>query len=600
MNARISRSLISTIITLTIAVALFTLPLPTRAAPTTTFAVNTNLDGVFASACANNTAGECTLREAILEANATSGATINLPGLLAIQNYVLTIPPSGADDGMSGDLHINADMSIVGQQTIFRSVIIDATGMGDRIFNISGGVNVNISKVTIRHGAAAQGGGIYNAGNLTLSNSTVFSNTASSGGVFAGGGIYNPGTLTLMDSAVTDNAAPGGGGGGIVNAGTGTLILANSTVGGNTAGIAGGIRNDGSLHITNGTLSGNSACCGAGIYNDLNGTLTLDTSTVMSNTATDDGGGINNTGLLTITTSTVAGNTALVGGGIENASGLLIMGSAVISNTANGGGGIDNASLLTLVNSAVGGNTASTSGGGIYNVGTLTLDGGTVISNSASAGGGIENAAGTLTFRNSTLVSNPASAGGGGIENGGSLVASNSTLSGNTGKYGGGIYSHHAGQLTHSTLDGNSATNVSAAGGGIYQAAQYPTQTLSLASTIVADSPTGGNCVIDPTGFPLGSNGYNLSSDGTCAAYLNQTGDLNSVNPNLGPLANNGGPTLTHALPLGSPAMNHIPFGANGCGTTVTTDQRGYARVAPCDIGAFEYVLRLFLPLIFK
>jgi hypothetical protein len=77
-------------------------------------------------------------------------------------------------------------------------------------------------------------------------------------------------------------------------------------------------------------------------------------------------------------------------------------------------------------------------------------------------------------------------------------------------------------------------------------------------------------------------------------------GDVTNTNPSLAPLANNGGATQTMALPYGSPATNHIPYGTNGCATTITTDQRGFARVAPCDIGAFEYVLRLYLPLILK
>jgi hypothetical protein len=171
------------------------------------------------------------------------------------------------------------------------------------------------------------------------------------------------------------------------------------------------------------------------------------------------------------------------------------------------------------------------------------------------------------------------------------------------GKYGGAIYSHHAGSLTNSTLAGNSSTNTSPAGGGIYQAAQYLSETLSLASTIVANSPAGGNCFVDPTGFPLGSNGYNLSSDGTCAPFFTQTSDLNGVNPNMGPLADNGGPTLTQRPLFPSPVMDVIPLGTNGCGSTLTTDQRGLPRATDgrCDIGAVEYgglLSRLWLPLV--
>jgi hypothetical protein len=608
----------SAIVALAIAGSLLVLALPTRAAPAATlpamapaattaltFTVNTNLDGVFPGACAGNTPGECTLREAVLEANANPGSTVLLPGLLPIQNYRLTITQTGTYNGTSGALYVNADMSIVGRPSVGRSVVIDGSGANDRVFLINNGVTASISNVTIRHGIAPDGGGVYNAGTLTLANSTVFSNTAI-GGAVSGGGLYNAGALTLMNSAVISNTAGGLGGGGISNGSGGTLILSHSTVGGNTAGIAGGIRNFGSLLATDSTVSGNSACCGGGIYNDAFGTLTLDTSTVTGNTASDDGGGINNTGLLTVTTSSVAGNAALVGGGIVNGSGLVITGSLVISNTALAGGGIENRGLLTLVHSTVGSNTASNDGGGgIYNGGRLTLDGGTVISNTASGagGGGIYvGAAGTLTLSKSTVAGNTASAGGGGIENAGSLVATNSTLSGNAGKYGGGLYSHGAASLTASTLDGNSAAT---GGGGFYQAAQYPTQTLSLANTIIANSPSGGNCAIDVTGYSPHSNGYNLSGDGTCAPYLTQPGDRNNADPHLGPLADNGGPTLTHLPQFPSPAMDAIPLGTNGCGTTLTTDQRSMPRAldSRCDIGAVENGARLsslYLPLIVR
>ncbi len=113
-------------------------------------------------------------------------------------------------------------------------------------------------------------------------------------------------------------------------------------------------------------------------------------------------------------------------------------------------------------------------------------------------------------------------------------------------------------------------------------------------NTIVANNTgVGGNC-----SGTITSLGYNLEFGNTCV--FTATGDITSTNPLLGPLANNGGTTQTMALPLGSPAINRIPNGTNGCGTTITTDQRGFIRVGPCDIGAYEYVLRLFLPLILK
>ena len=103
---------------------------------------------------------------------------------------------------------------------------------------------------------------------------------------------------------------------------------------------------------------------------------------------------------------------------------------------------------------------------------------------------------------------------------------------------------------------------------------------------MIVNSSAGGNCA-GLTQY-LTDNGYNLSSDGTCNLIPGTS--LPNTNPNLGLLADNGGPTQTHALLTGSPAIDRIPSGANGCGTTITTDQRGVTRPqgANCDSGAYE------------
>ena len=208
-------------------------------------------------------------------------------------------------------------------------------------------------------------------------------------------------------------------------------------------------------------------------------------------------------------------------------------------------------------------------GGGIFNVGTLTINESTVSGNSVDrAGGGILNS-GTLTINNSTLSGNRA--------------APLSLYDGGFGD-GGGIYNNE-GRLTinNGTLSGNSAT---ISGGGIYNMTTQATATLQ--NSIVASSPSGGNC-----SGTVSSNGYNLSSDGTC--NFNRPGDLNNHNPLLGPLQNNGGPTQTMALLPGSPAID----GGNPSGCTdsqghlLKTDQRGMPRPdkedsVGCDMGAYE------------
>jgi hypothetical protein len=110
---------------------------------------------------------------------------------------------------------------------------------------------------------------------------------------------------------------------------------------------------------------------------------------------------------------------------------------------------------------------------------------------------------------------------------------------------------------------------------------------VTLADTIVANSPSGGNCAY--AGGTDVDGGYNLDSGATCG--LSGSDDENNVNPALGPPQGNGGPTATMALSATSPAVDAIPAGINGCGTTLATDQRGALRPSEsgCDIGAYEY-----------
>ena len=305
-----------------------------------------------------------------------------------------------------------------------------------------------------------------------------------------------------------------------------------------------------------------------------------------------------------------------IGGGgvlIEPGTSLIMNNSRVTSNFVNGyvthGGGIYNHGTATLNNVMIDGNTAET-GGGIENwdTGTATLSNVTLDGNTAAYGGGIENL-GTVNATNVTLDGNSTDPlygeGGGGIKNFGILILTNSTVSGNTAGMGGGIYNiFGTGTLVNVTLAGNSAIT----GGGLYHNANTGSDHLTVENTI-GSSAQGANCYVDPgSATQITSSGYNLSSDATCAPYLNQSGDLNNTDPKLGPLANNGGPTPTHALLPGSPAINRIPLITNGCGTTITTDQRGFPRPWPtggrCDIGAFEFQANnnvlLFLPFIKK
>ena len=215
---------------------------------------------------------------------------------------------------------------------------------------------------------------------------------------------------------------------------------------------------------------------------------------------------------------------------------------------------------LSIVSSTVSGNIAggiSGGGGGIFNGGTLTIVSSTVSANTASTGGGLHNstAAGiTATITNSTFSGNAASAYGGACFNGGTL------------------------QITHSTVSDNSASIA----GGILVFGP-----LQIGSTILNKGDSGKN--IDSFGeVTVTSLGYNLSSDDG-SGHLTATGDQINTDPLLGPLQDNGGPTLTHALLPGSPA---IDAGDPNFAPPPDFDQRGagFDRVVNdrIDIGAFE------------
>jgi CSLREA domain-containing protein len=197
----------------------------------------------------------------------------------------------------------------------------------------------------------------------------------------------------------------------------------------------------------------------------------------------------------------------------------------------------------------------------------------------SGAGGGLLNDGGEVKVRNSTFSGNSSQRFGGGIANFGALEVTNSTFSGNSAPNGGGISNGFRATLevTNSTFSGNSATQ---SGGGIINEGST-----TLKNTIVANSTQGGNCV-----GPITDAGYNIE-DGTSCGFDPNNNSMPSTEPLLADsLANNGGPTKTIALLEGSPALNAIPNATNGCGTQITTDQRGVSRPqgSGCDIGAFE------------
>jgi UDP-3-O-[3-hydroxymyristoyl] glucosamine N-acyltransferase len=288
------------------------------------------------------------------------------------------------------------------------------------------------------------------------------------------------------------------------------------------------------------------------------GELTLNGLTLRNGWVEGAGGAIwNDAGTLELNDTIVSGNRAFEGGGIVSGNGSVRLNNSTVSgNRGTWSGGIYNVGgTLELIGSTVSGNgTEGAPGGGIWNRGGMVkLTNSTVSGNHGTEGGGILNENGTIELTNSTISSNVAgfSTGGGIWNRGGMVRLTNSTVSNNRDDFEGG-------------------ENINNAAGG----------TLELINTIVADQIPGNDCVGSIT-----SLGHNLDSDGTC--NLTGPGDLPNTEPGLGPLADNGGPTQTHALLPGSPAID-----AGDDGACPATDQRGFVtrpQGAACDIGAYEY-----------
>lgn len=388
-------------------------------------------DGVCETAAGN---GVCTLRAAVMETNILAGShVIVIPAGV----YTLTIPGQD-DDAAVGDLDIKKSLEIQGAGA--NTTIVDG-GQLDRVFDVRtpSGQTITMSGFTIRNGSTADWGG--NVCNCTA------------------GSI-----LILASIVITDS------------------FYAHS---------GGGVANFGLLTVQHSVIASNTARFGAGIYNDDQsgqGVASITDSTIFGNIADGDGsgGGIWNSGTMTVTRTTINGNMALqpTFGGV--------------------GGGIVNGGTMVIINSTLSQNSAGSNGGGIFNGGVISLTNTTIVSNTAPVGSGLRNLDGAVEVKN-VIVAN------------------------------------------------NAATNCTA-------------------STV-----------------PITSHGHNLENGNTC--NFTGPGDLINTDPLLGPLQDNGGPTLTHALLAGSPA---IDAGDNvGC---PPIDQRGAPRPidggsgsAICDIGAYEY-----------
>ncbi len=423
--------------------AIFSVCEPLSAA---TITVDSDVDALISD-------GNCTLREAIISSNTDSPVDACTQGsgsdviILPAGTYILTIPGTNENASADGDLDVTSNLTISGEDAT--TTIIDGNGAitGERAITIGSSGNssfsVTISDVTIKNGATAtigggilnygnttltnivvtgstatqNGGGIYNfLGNMTLTNATILQNTAATNG----GGVYNLSTLTIIDSNVSNNTATTGFGGGIAALGN-NFTVTDSMIMDNTAAISGGGIHaaSGVTHITGCTVSGNTVINGngGGIYSDGGFEFNIAASTISGNSAQIGGGGVNiGRGTALIINSIINGNTSLGdGGGINNNGALTVNMSDISENTAvNHGGGISNAANIAARSTTISGNTAQGNGGGIWNNnGGVQMNNVTITNNTADNdaddsgdGGGLYTNIGLNNISNTLIAGN--------------------------------------------------------------------------------------------------------------------------------------------------------------------------------------------------
>jgi len=498
-----------------------------------------------------------------------SGDTINIAPGIYLENLEIT------------------DKSVTLQGQGFATTIVDGSNQDRVLFlsddNAATPMSVVVSGLSLRNGRSDLGGAVNNETAtvyLTIINSEIANSTATTAG---GGGIYNQGLLNLINVVIRENtaSASNGYGGGIYN--LGEADLNNTTITNNTAvSGGGGIRNTNLMTITNSLIGLNNrsnAGEGGGIANLGTGSrVTLINSIISGNRATvARGGGIYNDSILISSGTVISGNLATEqGGGMYNAASgqVTVIGGSLHANRsdASAGGAFFNAGTAYLTGAVVTNNRASTSGGGVENTGSLSIDTNAISSNTAvgQPGGGINNQ-GTLTLTRSALVYNAATVSqGGGLRNAGTAQLMNVTVSDNTAASAGGIQNTGGILSIQFSTISNTALSLNNAGGSV-----------TVGNSILAQS-TGNAC-----GGTINSADYNIDSGVSCG--FNQVHDLSSTNPQLGPLRDNGGNSLTRAIAFASAAVDSA---AATCPPVPATDQRGVTRPQSnaCDRGASEVV----------
>lgn len=573
----------------------------------------------------NTSSGDLSLREAIELSNANGGVHDFINFDPAVFATAKTISLS------LGEIEITEPVTITGPgpANLPPLLTIDANA-ASRIFEIDvvgkHRQDVSISRLVLTNGKVAgdSGGAIENYNeSVSLTKVNINNSKTDRGGGAIDVGYF--GTLSVTDCELTKNSAYGGG---AISGYRSDLTIKSSLVSGNTAnpGGGGGIGcTYSSLTITDSTFADNHASgIGGGIYSRAYNTVMIVRNSSFTNNSGSKGGAIwaYSQSVFTLEMSMVSGNSAGLGGGLYlKAFGQSnIVDTTISGNSAYQGGGIwsygsSPFALMKVTNCTISSNQANLAepdgrGGGIYLYGTAANIGGCQISsNKANSGGGVWSYSTDLSIDSSTIDSNTSLGPGGGLAsqwvfglklNNSSITNNTTSLTDESGK-GGGLYLYFGyGSIQNCTISGNSSYS----GGGLWL---YYSNLALRNSTIASNtaSSAGGGIHSSETKITLDSDivGKNNSPMGpdikglitanysligtTAGATITGTNNKLNVDPLFGPLTNNGGPTLTHALLPGSPA---IDSGRNTTGVGYDQRGNGYFRVSgkSTDIGAFE------------
>ncbi len=479
--------------------------------------------------------GLCTLRAAVMESNALPGADTIL---LPPNVYELSIDDPAEDAAEAGDLDVHDDL------------IID--GLGDD-------QNTIIRMASYANGYSEDGIlEIFENARVTISDLAI-TNGRGDFSERPGGAIKNRGELTISSVRMQDNGGKSG------------------------WGYPGAIGNVGQLHIKGSSFIDNEGTDGGNPGAILSGGTMDITGTYFEGNFGEDGGAIKGGGVILIVDSVFRNQRAEYGGAIYNTGSTTIVGSQFIGNRASLGYGgailYGRGGSLLIVNSELRDNCAEWAGGAIYNLGNTKIIGSTLSGNGACYSEYFDECGGA--FR------------------GGRLELLNSTVTGNStgdSDEGGGAICAGEVAVTNSTITGNSTQGN---GGGL------EVSKLTISGSIIAGNTaalSGPDCSVSATAVT--SLGYNIIGDASgCPGFDHPTDLVGSglapVDPLLGPLQNNGGPTKTHAPGPGSPALNAIPAAncvydhdsdPNTPGAFLRGDQRGIRRPSGsgCEIGAYE------------